>query len=881
MSENRDWFARRYHTGDLSGTDAHSVVRTTSRKILRAARIQIAFQNDPVFTGLKMCIYSYRNDQPKSLLATSTNSWSTATLKAQFETPTNAWARKHIYFEFTDISLDANTEYAFVLQADTYTGDYDSHLGWIIDYPNPVMNHDAENNIGELSQIGGVINLIEQTSLEQNSEKFLVRLKPRRYLDQADKTLQGTSGAYSTYYWSFDKEPVDVEINGRTLSLAGSIPTASESYYWDSATNRIYLCQSTSILSGWPTTTIATATYYMHFSTEPVYTYKTPTNTATDRVHWEPWLLEVPSISRTVTDALVGFIPIIPTGLSIQNYDQYFNGLLINTSFNKCEIKMWSYENSTATLLLSTLISDISSDYNAVRITVEDDTEIFNNEIRPNQDGESDYYFSTDFGGLDPSAEGFPKRIVYGQPIVKFINLDYSTGTAETDNQEWGVMAASMSETDSLIRSFYHLIDFGVGKTTVGAPTTRIYLNLTSAQFDAFCNSNEYLLLQNSLTAYSDPPVYGSDLRNITAVNNGSKYFDINSAFTFFQVAGENAFVPQIPFVWYGTSPTDRTLAYGLRDYYGRKSNGSANIKFFSGYSGTLGSTVTSSDYVVGLVNGVQFTDTDFSDSWTSTISDRGYGQNCAFRGIGILYEILVNYAGIAAADIDKATFLAEVDLADSVDVSFVLPETTSGQFPKIKDVINKLLLSCSGMRLFKDVDLKWTISRLAAFSTEDLELNDNFIQSINSEYTHGDVYSDIKFRTSFAEVGSTLTEDYYYNYSYENLKAKHLYKIDRQKEIDVWTLPPPALSDFDDLVTNIVNIFNARQGRHSLKIAKDIADYIAINDQHNIVREKIGGISYVDGTDQTLKSRVVEVKNNRENYTIVVDDQLGLGDNS
>jgi hypothetical protein len=867
-----DWFARRYHTGDLDGVSAYSIAKVPSRIILRACTIQIAFQNDPVVTGLAMKVYRYRAGI-KTLVATSTNSWTTASIKAHFENA-YAYGRKHIYFEFKQFSMDADTEYAFALYADSYVGDYSSHIGWIIDYPNPVMDHAAENNIGELSQIGGVLNLIEQNPLTLESDKYLVRIAPRRYLDQADKTLQGTSGAYSTYYWSFSYNPVTVEINGRVITETNSIPTNTERYYWDSATNRLYLCQSTSILSGWPTTTIATVTYYLHFSTEPVYTYETPTNSATDKVHWEPWLLEVPSVSRTVTDALVGFIPIIPTGLTIQNYTQFFNNLFISTSFNKCEIKMWKYQEGEIVVpLISTLISDVSTDYNAVRITVEDDTEIFNNEIRPNQDGESDYYFSSDFAGLEPSAEGYPKRIVYGSNYLKLINLDYSTSTSGTDNQEWGVMAASMAETDSLIRSFYHLIDFGVGKTTVGAPTTRIYLSLDTNQFTSFVNSNEYMLLQNSITAYSDPPTYGSDLRNITAVNIGSKYFDINSAFTFMQVAGENAFVPQVPFVWYGTSPTNRTLAYGLLNYYGRKSNGSANIKFFT-------SPITSGDTVVALVNGVQFTDTDFSDSWTSTISDRGYGQNCAFRGIGILYEILVNYAGIAASNIDKATFLAEVDLSDSVDVSFALPETTSGQFPKIKDVINKLLLSCSGMRLFKNADLNWTISRLAPFATEDLELNDNFIQAIDSQYTHSDVYSDIKFRTSFAEVSATLVEDSYYNYNYENLKAKHLYKIDRQKEIDVWTLPPPSLPDFDGLVENIVNVFNARQGRHSIKIAKDIADNIGINDEHNIVREKIGGLAYVDGTEQTLKSRVVEVRSNKDNYTIIVDDQLGLGDN-
>jgi hypothetical protein len=743
------------------------------------------------------------------------------------------------------------------------------------------MDHAAENNIGELSQIGGVLNLIEQNPLTLESDKYLVRIAPRRYLDQADKTLHGTSGTYSTYYWSFNYNPVTVEINGRVISEVGSIPTNTERYYWDSSTNRLYLCQSTTILSGWPTTTISTVTYYLHFSTEPVYTYETPTDSGSSLVHWEPWLLEVPSISRTVTDALVGFIPITASSVTIQNYTQFFNSLFIGTSFNKCDIKMWSYqEGATAVPLLDTLISDVSTDYNAVRITVEDDTEIFRNEIRPKYESESDFYFSSDFPNLETVSEGFPKRIVYGMPIIKLVNLDYSTGTAWTDNQEWGVMSAAMTETTDLLKSFYDLIDFGVGKTTVGSSTSRIYLKTAPSNIFPGNILVTRILLMNSILAYSDPPDYSAEIRTITANNEISKYIDISPAFTFFQVAGENAFKHQVPFVYYGEDIPSLKTAVALRDYYGRTENGSANIKFLTGYESRTGATCKSTDIVLAQVQGKKFDDTDFEGPWDDTISDAGYGLDCAFKGAGIIYEILTRYAGIDAADIDKATFLSEIAEANAADLSFAIPEKVGDRFPKLTDVVNKVLLSCGGMYLFKDQDLKWTISKFEPFTTAVIETDKNNILKIDSSYRHQDIYSDVKFRTMYQEYNIIFEPDSYITFDYENLKAKYLYKIDAQKVIDMWIYTAIGDAGFDTLTENILNTYNERSGRHTLTLPASISDNILINSENLISLEKIGGFTYAEGTERDLKSRVVEVRKNLNNYTIIVDDQLGLGDN-
>ena len=146
------FYANYYTTGDLVGvTDAIAIVKPDVSKYIKAIPGVFYLINDPVFTGLKMHIYATRDKLATTLIASSTNSWSLATVKAQFIDSTLAYGRKQLYFEFNDPLMIASTNYGIVLTATTYTGTISSHLAWCSDTPDPIyaMSTGYTNNIGQ------------------------------------------------------------------------------------------------------------------------------------------------------------------------------------------------------------------------------------------------------------------------------------------------------------------------------------------------------------------------------------------------------------------------------------------------------------------------------------------------------------------------------------------------------------------------------------------------------------------------------------------------------------------------------------------------------------------------------------------------------------
>lgn len=100
--------------------------------ILHGAQIGVLLCNDPVFTALEARIYSDRNGSPGMLLRTSTNQWlKEEVLLAQADGV--KWAG----FSFNFLNLAAGTWYHLALVPTGYTGDYDSHVGWRVSYPDP------------------------------------------------------------------------------------------------------------------------------------------------------------------------------------------------------------------------------------------------------------------------------------------------------------------------------------------------------------------------------------------------------------------------------------------------------------------------------------------------------------------------------------------------------------------------------------------------------------------------------------------------------------------------------------------------------------------------------------------------------------------------
>lgn len=128
----RCW-AERFVTADFSGTPVHyQSLKPTDSIALKAIRSRFVIYNSPTFTTLSMRVYSGVSSAPGALLHTFDTTWT----KAQITSYANA--AMEIYFEFTNPRhFHSGDTYYFVPWITGYTGDENSHVGWIKAFPDP------------------------------------------------------------------------------------------------------------------------------------------------------------------------------------------------------------------------------------------------------------------------------------------------------------------------------------------------------------------------------------------------------------------------------------------------------------------------------------------------------------------------------------------------------------------------------------------------------------------------------------------------------------------------------------------------------------------------------------------------------------------------
>ena len=135
-------YGRNFESGELSNTAMYQTIsNATSSMIVKAIRTKLMFHNSPVFTNLTAKLYwsdSNASDlSPSTLLATSSTSFNAADLYS------DDYALVDLYFEFNEVQLAKDKDYAVVLAADTYTPTSNSFITWIQDWPDPVNDFTA------------------------------------------------------------------------------------------------------------------------------------------------------------------------------------------------------------------------------------------------------------------------------------------------------------------------------------------------------------------------------------------------------------------------------------------------------------------------------------------------------------------------------------------------------------------------------------------------------------------------------------------------------------------------------------------------------------------------------------------------------------------
>lgn len=125
---------RQFNTADVAGVPSvtQRFRHPLKSVLMRGAQLGVILCNDPDFATLTARIYADRGGSPGKLIASSSNSWS----KAQVLVAQNNGI-KFCGFTFPFVNLMAGEWYHLALIPTAYTGDYDSHVGWRISYPDP------------------------------------------------------------------------------------------------------------------------------------------------------------------------------------------------------------------------------------------------------------------------------------------------------------------------------------------------------------------------------------------------------------------------------------------------------------------------------------------------------------------------------------------------------------------------------------------------------------------------------------------------------------------------------------------------------------------------------------------------------------------------
>lgn len=124
-------------TSDMSATRVFRSMECDKNTILTQCVAGLVLHDPTAFTGLVMKIYSDNGGSPGVLIATSTNSWSRATLL----TTADDYGVKWPYFNFNNVVLRAGLTYHFVINgASSYTKSNTEYIGWRIGYPDGVYD---------------------------------------------------------------------------------------------------------------------------------------------------------------------------------------------------------------------------------------------------------------------------------------------------------------------------------------------------------------------------------------------------------------------------------------------------------------------------------------------------------------------------------------------------------------------------------------------------------------------------------------------------------------------------------------------------------------------------------------------------------------------
>lgn len=713
-----------------------------------------------------------------------------------------------------------------------------------------------------------------ENAKDNASRNMFVVVRPK--LRVTSWTLHSGSVYYNDFSYGY---VTAVMVDGVALTAGSSGSLSAGEFYYDSSAGRLYIRKTSGTPSGsdW-----IVATFELYFATKETYWYRKPTDSATTEVFWPGSILNAPTVTRSSSDVIFGFIPTNASGFSVANEASYLQPLLHDGSFYNAEVLIYhsagTLSTSNAQQIYGGFCGGVSFNDSELSFSLIDKSYRLNEKW-------SNGAYNDRFANADPQYTRTFIRTSLGTGSSHSIgvNSDYNASSPTTsNNRKWSFTSAASGA-----------LSFDITATTINT-TTEFVLNSTDIK-----------KLKVGDKIYRNAAGYDSAIVNIF-FNTGIVTFSAAPT-----LSGNTFTVIGVIDVRLVQGTSVYTLLNG-RDYVDayHSADGTYGITLTSSAEANVGASTiapNNGDYVVGYIRPPEVNPTVGGSSLYA-------GSNYWNNPIVILYHVLKDRMGFAEADIDTSTFSS---LASSIRLkgdfmplfNLTVPDILGDEPPTYGEVIGKILSGCL-LRMFVNNSGQFTLSQLENFSTADLSITDgDLIQpSYSYDYSNSgsvNVFSSpIEIVVGYVKHGGGFIpenlESLRYPFETVNGSANsYLYGSEFVRDVNcqltgalnTTTTTFNGTTEYNFTATYGESTFALQKRRYGQLIAerrgrlackiKAGAHNLELGDFVTVSRSRQPGFAYAANTLSDRNYVVVEVTKGLGGVDFILDDQKGIEDNS
>lgn len=676
----------------------------------------------------------------------------------------------------------------------------------------------------------------------------------------------------------------DISISGTAYVKDSAIPTASGHWFYDSSAKIVYI--HTAGVN--PDSLITVISFQLFYATKAVNWNRDPLDSTTEEIYFEGSMNTTPIFKSSMSDVVLGSIPIQSSSLSFHDPDFTFGELLDGSSFSRSPINIYEWlsdlNSSNIGFVGRGVVSGISVKGHNVTVNFSERADVFNQTF-----GGTYLGLSVDFPNIDPNYTGKPIPVIFGRKHgIRCINIHYpdandiflvSQGSVfeGLSWQEMGcpVLASGSTGTQTKI-DVSNPSAFRANRFDPLDPNFAACMGENGAYevlFFTKSGSSKTLTAVATVTGISGDYILHTDIGTPRADGDQILIYPIMNV----RVVQDGVTYKCFPFRDYsidaGSFPGNNCI-----QFRGGFESG-AGIPNPLGPNDTVYCTA-SGKRTLPKLNGIDF---GYRHAVTGSFVDP----------VTIIYDILKTYVGLAENQVgtynNEINAVSFQDLVTPNDTTNVIdnvaaarvPDSSDLDFPTYQDLLSKLLLSAM-CRLYLDSNLQWTIARIGAMSgdiqnvlTQDDIITDNTQFSYDWNEIATDIVVNTDIRELPIEVSGPVSAPVPYYYS--NPTSKHLNNVVSTKSFDALIMATGLGAA--TLAKNLALIFSQRRCQISLSGKLSLIE-AKISDRMSLTSLRLPGFAFDGKTENTKQFVVVETDRGENSITVVGDDQIGIEQN-